>query len=62
MEFLTSVLDGSVWSSFMLQLLYPREKAPGTHWIGDWVELRTSLNAVEKRTIPLSQSSRHFTD
>jgi hypothetical protein len=26
------------------------------------VELRTSLNAVEKRTIPLSQSSRHFTD
>jgi hypothetical protein len=45
--------------SFTLQLLYPREKAPGNHWIGDWVELRTSLNAVQKRkisfTLPVMQ-------
>jgi hypothetical protein len=27
----------------------PREKAPGTHWIGGWVDPRASLDDVEKR-------------
>jgi hypothetical protein len=30
----------------------PRERAPGTHWIGVWVGPRASLDAVVKRKIP----------
>jgi hypothetical protein len=27
------------------------ERAPGTHWIGDWVGPRVSLDAVEEKQI-----------
>jgi hypothetical protein len=30
----------------------PRERAPGTHWIGGWVGPRAVLEAVVKRRIP----------
>jgi hypothetical protein len=30
----------------------PRERAPGTHWIGGWVCSRAVLDAVVKRKIP----------
>jgi hypothetical protein len=33
----------------------PRERAPGTHWIGSWVDPRANLDDLEKRkllTIP----------
>jgi hypothetical protein len=33
--------------------LTPSERAHGTHWIGGYVGLRTSLDAVEKRKIRL---------
>jgi hypothetical protein len=33
--FLTSALAGVL--SFTPLPLYPRERAPGTHWIGNWV-------------------------
>jgi hypothetical protein len=29
-----------------------RERAPGTHWIGGWVDPRAVLDAVVKRKIP----------
>jgi hypothetical protein len=29
----------------------PPGRAPGTHWIGDWVGLKAGLDAVEKRKI-----------
>jgi hypothetical protein len=32
--------------------LPPRERAPGTHWIGGWVGPRAILDAVVKRRIP----------
>jgi hypothetical protein len=32
----------------------PRERAPGTHWIGGWMGLRAILDAVVKRKIPSS--------
>jgi hypothetical protein len=32
--------------SFMPWLLYPRERAPGTHWIGGWVGPRASLDVL----------------
>jgi hypothetical protein len=28
--------------------LYPRERAPGTHFIGGWVDPRAGLDDVEK--------------
>jgi hypothetical protein len=30
----------------------PRERTPGTHWIGDWVGTKAGLDAVMKRKIP----------
>jgi hypothetical protein len=33
----------------MSQLLYPKERAFGTHWIGGWMGPRTDLDAVEKK-------------
>jgi hypothetical protein len=33
--------------------LYPRERAPGTHWIGGWSGPRAGLDAVSKRKIPI---------
>jgi hypothetical protein len=34
---LTSVLDGGDWSASRPGRFTPRERAPGTHWIGGWV-------------------------
>jgi hypothetical protein len=38
--------------SFMPQLLYPRERTPGTNWIGGWVGPKAGLDMVVKRKIP----------
>jgi hypothetical protein len=35
--------------SFTAQPLYPVERAPGTHWIEGWVDLRAGLDNMEKR-------------
>jgi hypothetical protein len=35
-----------------LAALPPRDKAPGTHWIGGWLGSRAVLDAVVKRKIP----------
>jgi hypothetical protein len=35
----------------MPQPLYPRERVPGTHWIGIWVGPRAILDAAVKRKI-----------
>jgi hypothetical protein len=37
--------------NFTLDRFTPEEKAPGTHWIGDWVGPRDCLDAVENRKI-----------
>jgi hypothetical protein len=34
--------------SFTPQSLYPRERAPGTHWIGGWVGPITGLDDAER--------------
>jgi hypothetical protein len=34
---------------FTFQLLYPREKSPGMHWIEEWVRSIAGLDAVEKK-------------
>jgi hypothetical protein len=50
------ILDlGTRWRwviSFTFGPLYPRERYPCTHWIGDWVGPRAGLDEVMKRTIP----------
>jgi hypothetical protein len=49
--FLTSALGGVEWSVSRPDSFTPRERAPGTHWIGGWVGSRTVLEAVVKRKI-----------
>jgi hypothetical protein len=48
---LTSALDGGEWSASHVGRFTPRERDPGTHWIGGWVGPRAVLDAV-KRKIP----------
>jgi hypothetical protein len=47
--FLTSALVGGELSASRPVRFTPREKFPGTHWIGDWVGPRTGLHDMEKR-------------
>jgi hypothetical protein len=48
----TSALDGGEsWVSRSGRFT-PRERAPGTHWIGGWVDSRAVLDAVVKGKIP----------
>jgi hypothetical protein len=49
---LTSALDGGEWSASRPGRFTPRERAPGTHWIGGRVGPRAVLDAVVKRKIP----------
>jgi hypothetical protein len=46
---LTSALDGREWSASHPGSFTPRERAPGTHWIGGWVDPKAGLDAVMKR-------------
>jgi hypothetical protein len=46
---------GTTWRwvvSFTPRPSHPRERAPGTHWIGGWVGPRAVLDRVVKRKIP----------
>jgi hypothetical protein len=47
--FLTSALVGGEWSTSRPGRFTPGERAPGTHWIGGWVDLRAVLDDLEKR-------------
>jgi hypothetical protein len=49
---LTSTLDGGERSVSRPGRFTPRERAPGTHWIGSWLGPRAVLDAVVKRKIP----------
>jgi hypothetical protein len=46
--FLTSALVDGEWSASRPCRLTPRERACSTHWIGDWVGPRASLDNMEK--------------
>jgi hypothetical protein len=48
---LTSALDGGQLSASRPSRFTPRERAPGTHWIGGWVGPGATLDAVVKRNI-----------
>jgi hypothetical protein len=45
--FLTSALVGGERSASRPGRFAPGGRAPGTHWIGDWVDLRAGVDHVE---------------
>jgi hypothetical protein len=47
--FLTSALAGGECSASRPGRFTPGERAPGTHWMGGWVDPRAGLDDVEKR-------------
>jgi hypothetical protein len=48
-HFLDSALVGGEWPTSRPGRFTPGERAPGTHWIGGWVDLRAGLYDFEKR-------------
>jgi hypothetical protein len=52
--FFTSALDGGEFSASRTGRFTPRERAPGTHWIGGWVGPRDVLDPVVRK-IPSSR-------
>jgi hypothetical protein len=46
--FFTSALVGGEWSASHPGRFTPGKRAPGTHWIGGWVDLRAGLDDMEK--------------
>jgi hypothetical protein len=52
---MTAYGSGCIDPHFLDLCFTPGEGAPGTHWIGGWVDLRAGLDDLEKRkflTIP----------
>jgi hypothetical protein len=47
--FLTSALAGGEWSASRRSHFASGERAPGTHWIGVWVDPRAGLDDLDKR-------------
>jgi hypothetical protein len=47
--FLASAPVGGEWSTSRPGRFTPGEIAPGTNWIGGWVDLRAGLDDLEKR-------------
>jgi hypothetical protein len=46
---MTSALVEGEWSSSRPGRFTSAEGAPGTHWVGGWVDLRAGLDDLEKR-------------
>jgi hypothetical protein len=51
--FLTSALAGGEWSASRFCRFSPVERAPGTHWIGSWVDPRVGLDDVKTKFLTL---------
>jgi hypothetical protein len=47
--FLSSAPVWGEWSASRPGRFTPGERAPSTHWVGGWVNLRTGLDDVENR-------------
>jgi hypothetical protein len=47
--FLTSALVGDEWSTSRPGRFTTGERAPGTQWLGGWVDLRVGLDDLENR-------------
>jgi hypothetical protein len=55
-------LSGGEWSASRLGRFTPGERAPGTHWMGSWVDPRAGLDDVENRKFLILSGIelRHF--
>jgi hypothetical protein len=56
----TSALDGGEWSASRSGRFTPRERAPGTYWIGGWVggpQNRSGRGGEEKNSQPRRESN-----
>jgi hypothetical protein len=51
--FLTPAVDGGEWSASCPNNFTHRERAPSTHWIGDWVDPRAGLDMVMEGKMPV---------
>jgi hypothetical protein len=49
--FMTSALVGGEWSISRPGRFTPEERAPGTHWLGSWVDLRAGLDDLMERKL-----------
>jgi hypothetical protein len=49
---LTSALDGGEWSASRPGRFTPRERVPGTHWIGGWLGPRAVLAEKDSQHPP----------
>jgi len=49
--FLILALDGGVWSASCPGTFIPRERAPGTPWIGGRVGLRACMDMLTNRKV-----------
>jgi hypothetical protein len=52
LRILDLALDGDEWSASRSYHFIPRERAPGTHWIGGWLGPRAGLDVVVRRKVP----------
>jgi hypothetical protein len=50
--FLTLAPNVAEWSASHPRSFTPKERAPGTHWLGSWVGPRTGLNEEAKNKTP----------
>jgi hypothetical protein len=50
---LTSALAGGEWSASRPGRFTPGERAPGTHWIGGWVDPSAGLDDVKREFLTL---------
>jgi hypothetical protein len=55
---LTSALDGGEWSAPRRGRFAPRERGPGTHWIGGWMGPRAVLDGVVGEKFPVPAGNR----
>jgi hypothetical protein len=55
---LTSALDGGEWAASCPGHFTPREKAPGTHWIGGWVDPRPFWTRWWRENFPAPAGNR----
>jgi len=59
---LISALDVGEWSVSCPCHFTPRERDPGTHWIGGWVGPGGSLDMAVRRKIPSPETKVYVND
>jgi hypothetical protein len=58
--FLTSELAGGEWSASRPGRFTPEERAPGTHWIGGWVDPYRDSNSDPSVVQPVASRYTDF--